>query len=103
IKEQYTFCYQNDLKHVWAYLWSEWYQPEAWKLWARASSSQLNILRTTMTIEITKVIPCQINHLQLLRDDRCISKWREELRLEWKKLATHIINPNTNHITDFSR
>ncbi|CAG8688047.1 18192_t:CDS:2, partial [Racocetra fulgida] len=51
IKEQYTFCYQNDLKHVWAYLWSEWYHPEAWKLWARASSSQLNILRTMMTIK----------------------------------------------------
>ncbi|CAG8709185.1 3295_t:CDS:2, partial [Ambispora leptoticha] len=46
--------------------------------------------------EKDKVIPSQVSHLQLLRNNRCMLKWREEFRLEWKKLATHIINPNPN-------
>ncbi|CAG8789627.1 2163_t:CDS:2, partial [Racocetra persica] len=33
----------------------------------------------------------------------CMLKWHEEFRLEWKKLATHIINPNPNRITNLSR
>ncbi|CAG8599879.1 19347_t:CDS:2 [Gigaspora rosea] len=68
-----------------AYLWSEWYHPEMWKLWARASDPKLNILRTTMAIE---------SHW------RCITNWHEEFWLEWNNLATRIINVNSIHITD---
>ncbi|RIB24409.1 hypothetical protein C2G38_1957977, partial [Gigaspora rosea] len=28
IKEQHNYCKDNDLAHIWAYLWNEWYQPE---------------------------------------------------------------------------
>ncbi|CAG8847906.1 11316_t:CDS:2, partial [Gigaspora margarita] len=108
VKEQYDYCYKNDLKHVWAYLWCEWYHPEMWKQWAHASTPKLNILRSTMAIEghwrynrarldliiyiiVVKVIPHQIDRLQLLRNNRCMSKWRDDFRLEWKKLTTEKI------------
>ncbi|CAG8757025.1 9204_t:CDS:1, partial [Racocetra persica] len=100
VKEQYNYCYKNNLKHIWCYLWSEWYHPEMWKLWAQASNLKLNVLRSTMVIEshwrvlkhdffssynrarldliiyiiIVKVIPRQIDRLQLFRDNRYMPK-----------------------------
>jgi len=51
VTEMYQFCYQRGLSEVWAYMWTSWYQPKVWKLWARSSSPWLSRLRTTMTVE----------------------------------------------------
>ena len=35
VSETYQFCYQRGLREVWGYLWTSWYAPKVWKLWAR--------------------------------------------------------------------
>jgi len=32
--EMYLHCKNNHLREVWAYLWTSWYGPDKWKLWA---------------------------------------------------------------------
>ncbi|CAG8783087.1 7263_t:CDS:2, partial [Rhizophagus irregularis] len=29
-EEMYNFCYENDLKYVWAYMWCNWYKFNLW-------------------------------------------------------------------------
>ncbi|CAG8843957.1 5953_t:CDS:2, partial [Racocetra persica] len=60
-----------------------WYHPEMWKIWAHASNSKINILWSTMAIESHwRVIPHQIDRLQLLYDERYITKWHEDFQAE---------------------
>ncbi|KAK7013399.1 hypothetical protein R3P38DRAFT_3322497 [Favolaschia claudopus] len=48
----YLFCFQRGLREVWGYLWSAWYCPPKWKLWARSTSEDfIGRWRTTMTVE----------------------------------------------------
>ncbi len=49
--EMYTFCRQRGLTEVWGYLWTSWYSPKRWSLWARSTSERISRLRTTMTVE----------------------------------------------------
>ena len=50
--EMYTHCWLNNLSEVWAYLWSQWYSPDRWKLWTRSSYSRsIPCKRTTMIVE----------------------------------------------------
>jgi hypothetical protein len=51
VKQMYTFCFENDLPEVWAYLWENWYRQGRWELWARAEDSQIPRLKTTMMVE----------------------------------------------------
>lgn len=51
VTEMYQYCRQRDLVYAWAYLWKEWYTPAQWSLWARSTSNEISILRTTMVIE----------------------------------------------------
>lgn len=51
VKDMYYHCKRNGLSEVWAYLWTQWYAPSRWKLWARSTSPLLSRLRTTMTVE----------------------------------------------------
>ena len=51
VSEIYSYCRQQNLDFAWAYLWNEWYSPTQWTLWARSSSNEISILRTTMVIE----------------------------------------------------
>ncbi|KAL7409831.1 hypothetical protein BDY24DRAFT_401995 [Mrakia frigida] len=50
-RETYNYCVANGLADVWGYLWKEWYSPEKWELWARASSPWISRMRTTMMVE----------------------------------------------------
>src|SRR5258707_13756967 len=34
IHEMYLHCKNNELQEVWAYLWTNWYAPDKWKLCA---------------------------------------------------------------------
>ncbi|KAF5366172.1 hypothetical protein D9758_005759 [Tetrapyrgos nigripes] len=50
--EMYRFCYQRGLREVWGYMWTSWYSPKMWKLWARSTQANLlSRLRTTMNVE----------------------------------------------------
>jgi hypothetical protein len=51
VKEMYSHCRTRGLTEVWAYLWTQWYSPKHWPLWARSTSNHLSRLRTTMTVE----------------------------------------------------
>lgn len=52
VGEMYRFCRTRDFFRLWAYLWSNWYRPQTWKLWARAANdTEIPVLRTTMIAE----------------------------------------------------
>ncbi|GJE92122.1 hypothetical protein PsYK624_082750 [Phanerochaete sordida] len=52
VREMYEHCFRNKLCEVWGYLWTSWYSPEKWKLWARAANpSSIPVHRTTMMVE----------------------------------------------------
>jgi len=52
VYESYLHCQNNGVHEVWAYLWTNWYAPDKWKLWAR-SAHPLSIpwKHTTMLVE----------------------------------------------------
>ena len=50
--ETYLHCERNCLHEVWAYLWTNWYAPDKWRLWARlAYPRAIPRKRTTMVVE----------------------------------------------------
>ncbi|KAF8209756.1 hypothetical protein K438DRAFT_1571712, partial [Mycena galopus ATCC 62051] len=51
VKQMYTFCFDNNLPEVWAYLWENWYRRGRWELWARAEHPEIPRLKTTMMVE----------------------------------------------------
>jgi hypothetical protein len=52
VKQIYTFCEENDLPEVFAYLWMNWYRIGRWELWARsACKDMIPILKMTMMVE----------------------------------------------------
>lgn len=52
VYEMYEFCFANNLRNVWAYLWTNWYRKEIWILWARSAiQERICIFRTTMLSE----------------------------------------------------
>lgn len=56
----YRFCRQRELREVWGYMWTQWYSPKKWQLWARSTSTYVSRLRTTMSVE---------NHWRQLKHD----------------------------------
>lgn len=60
VLELYNFCHQRSLREVWGYMWTQWYSPKKWKIWARSTSKYVSRLRTTMSVE---------NHWQQLKHD----------------------------------
>jgi hypothetical protein len=52
VMEMYQFCFQRGLREVWGYMWTSWYSPKMWKLWAWSTLPELlSHLRTTMNVE----------------------------------------------------
>ncbi|KAF8960518.1 hypothetical protein BDZ97DRAFT_1301650 [Flammula alnicola] len=53
VYDMYSFCSKaRGLREAWGYLWSSWYSPKMWKLWAHStSSSRISRLHTTMAVE----------------------------------------------------
>ena len=52
VYEMYIHCQNNHLREVWAYLWTNWYAPAKWKLWARSAYAlAIPRKRTTMVVE----------------------------------------------------
>ncbi|KAF5345200.1 hypothetical protein D9758_009722 [Tetrapyrgos nigripes] len=52
VMEMYQFCYQRGLQEVWGYMWTSWYSPKMWDLWAWSTLPDLlSCLHTTMNIK----------------------------------------------------
>ena len=94
----YQFCYQRGLSEVWGYMWTSWYQPKVWKIWAHSSSPYLSRLQTTMMVEnfwhqlkhkilrhylrpcldlltwilINNVTPAYVAHSAVMQDTHCL-------------------------------
>lgn len=52
VHEMYCHCRNNQLREVWAYLWTNWYSPDKWELWARSAYPHaIPRKRTTMVVE----------------------------------------------------
>ena len=52
VYEAYLHCKNNQLQEVWAYLWTNWYTPDKWRLWARSAYPYaIPRKRTTMIVE----------------------------------------------------
>jgi len=52
VLEAYYHCKANNLREVWAYLWTNWYAHGKWELWARSSYEHaIPRKRTTMLVE----------------------------------------------------
>lgn len=101
VREMYLFCHQRGLAEVWAYMWTQWYAPARWVLWARSTSPVLiSCLRTTMNVEnfwrqlkhdflhhhlrprldelvyvlVANVTPAYLERAEILDDDRRFSR-----------------------------
>jgi hypothetical protein len=100
VHKMYQFCHMRGLHEAWGYLWTLWYAPEMWKLWARLSSPYVSRLQTTMNVEnfwkqlkhgflhnqlrpqldqlvwilVTKVTPSYLAHAQVLDDGHWIGR-----------------------------
>ena len=51
VYDMYNFCRVRGIREVWGYMWSSWYSPKMWCLWARSTSPRISRLRTTMAVE----------------------------------------------------
>jgi hypothetical protein len=52
VLETYYHCKANNLREVWAYLWTNWYTTGKWESWARSSHEHaIPRKRTTMLVE----------------------------------------------------
>lgn len=52
VSEMYDHCQRNNLCEAWAYLWTQWYAPDRWVLWARsAHAASIPVHQTTMVVE----------------------------------------------------
>ena len=118
VREVYDWCRKRDYFRLWAYLWSNWYCPARWSLWARSASERVSVLKTTMIDEshwrrvkhdylhrfnrpridlvtwvlCTRVIPNSVNLLKALTDPKAQqSRFTvASWRPKWKKEYTKL-------------
>src|ERR1044072_186923 len=126
VKEMFQYCYNNNLQIIWAYLWENWYSWSQFILWARCSSFDIKIHKTTMFIEshwrilkrdylykfsrprldllcyiiVDKVVLQQLDRYHLLCFGRELPSWRKDFKAEWRKLALKTVHNWDKYITD---
>jgi len=113
-KEMYDFCYTNNLKYVWGYMWCNWYKFNLWVLWARAAvSDEICIFKTTMLLEshwkvikrnflprffrprldlvtfiiVTRLMPHNEIMYNKYQNGREKVSWRKDFKKHWKDLT----------------
>jgi hypothetical protein len=75
VGEMYYFCQTRGLREVWGYIWTSWYSPKMWRLWALSTSKLISRIRTTMAVE---------NFWKLLKHDELHNLLRPRVdRLVW--------------------
>ena len=127
----YSFCVENELPLLWAYLWSSWYKQTRWNLWARSTCITIPLGKTNMMIEahwkvlkytylyrfnrprldyLMWILCSRVLHDQLIRfhqmqQGRLAPSWFEPFKKEWNKLAAKTIanEVEERHTTDLKR
>lgn len=121
VRELYEFCYSQNLRRLWGYLWMNWYNNKDWNLFARSSySAALPLARTTMITEshwrvlkynykynynrprldqltyilVENLIPDFEIKLIQYNDNRTFPAWWKSFKKEWIKLSTTDIAPD---------
>lgn len=129
VKEMYFLCYKHNLIHLWAYLWTNWYQDDKWILWARSASCEICIFKTTMLTEshwkvikrdylpkffrprldlvayiiLTKLIPHNEAMFKKYIKGRQQPSWRKDFKHNWKELSKREPSQTTHYLTDSER
>jgi hypothetical protein len=131
VHEMYDFCLTNGLALLWAYLWSSWYKPARWLLWARSAHANIPLIKTNMVIEshwkvlkhsylyrfnrprldylvwviCNRTLPDQVVRFKQLQLGRQTPSWFSEFKNTWKQLAAKVIacGVDERHYTDFHR
>ena len=129
VEEMYRYCKEDNLVHLWAYLWINWYNKSDWNLFARASYPKaIPLARTTMLVEshwhvikynykyncnrpcldrLTQIltrelIPDQIINCKRLNNHRAFPSWWGAFKNEWKIALDKDIGSEDNYLTDVS-
>jgi hypothetical protein len=80
VKQMYEYCYANDLREAWAYLWENWYRTGRWELWARSCFPEIPVLKTTMILESQSVFSVMIVYLFT------------HLRISWRRIKKDFLH-----------
>lgn len=116
--EMYRWCKSREYPYLWAYLFTHWYRPGQWELWARsANPNEIPALKTTMIVEahwrkikhdylhrfnrpridlviwilLSRIIPDCINRMDALIEGnhrKVSASWRKAFKKQWKDAAT---------------
>lgn len=116
--EIYRWCRARNYVYLWAYLYTNWYCPGQWELWARsANAEEIPVLKTTMVVEshwrkvkhdylhrfnrpridlviwilMSRLIPDAVNRMEALvegNNRQAIASWRKCFKRQWKDLTT---------------
>ena len=131
VYEMYNFCTTHRLASLWAYLWTSWYKPERWVLWARSVHNNVPLAKTNMVIEAhwrvlkhsylyrfnrprldyvvwiicSRVLPDQVIRFHQLQLGRQHPSWFAEFKNEWKQHAMKSVPDGAEecHHTDSCR
>lgn len=123
INVTYIWCRTQNYFRLWAYLFTNWYAPEQWQLWARAvTPEKVPVLKMTMIIEshwrrikhdylhrfnrpridlacwviVTRVVPTVLERMTaLLSKNNRVARaaWRKDFKREWKSLQISRVDP----------
>jgi hypothetical protein len=115
VQETYEFCNSRGLVKLWGYLWTSWYNPKDWKLFARSAfPAAIPLARTTMITEshwrvlkyhykynynrprldrLTQIlaqdlVPDSEHKLIQINKNRGLPSWWKAFKREWDKAAS---------------
>lgn len=116
--EMYTWCHAQNYFRLWAYLFTYWYAPEPWKLWARsANPDRIPVLKTTMIIEshwrvvkhdflhrfnrpridlvcwilVSRLVPRALDRMTALlkkNHRKAKASWRKDFKQQWRRMRS---------------
>lgn len=120
--EMYTWCKARGYYRLWAYLYVNWYCPDQWKLWARATDpAEIPTVKTTMIVEshwrtlkhdylhrfnrprvdlvvwvlTSRVLPDAVHRMTAISSGQFRvfkARWREAFKKQWRKEACKAVH-----------
>jgi hypothetical protein len=103
VKDIYRLCEEHDLSELWAYLWTQWYRPDRWRLWALASAKTVPLMRTTMVSEshFRKIKHDYLDLIRSPRADLLIHILTRRLQPRYRRKIELLLRPNgRNRLSD---
>ncbi|KAG8900052.1 hypothetical protein FRC00_000052 [Tulasnella sp. 408] len=93
VYDMYNYCRENNLVQVWAYIWTCWYAPERWALWARMTSYVRPGLDLVTHLIITEVLPSvkrKLDHMlgrRRIGRPQALAPWSKEAKSVWMDMS----------------